>query len=84
MADDDLKKIDSDDWEKQKKFGSYTRLVSRVVWGGVLLIVTLLNFRGYEDWTNRWLIIYPVSGILLVVWGLLGFRRELVEIRRPK
>lgn len=80
MADDDLKRIDREDWEKQKKFGAYTRLISRVVWGGILAIIGFLNIRVYDEWSARLLVVYIVSGVLLIIWGLLGFRRELVEI----
>lgn len=84
MADDDLKRVDMEDWERQKKFGSYTRLISRVVWGGSLVAMALLNTRIYEGWMAGWLIFCAVSGILLIVWGLLGFRRELIELNTPR
>lgn len=84
MADADLKKIDPDDWKKQKKFGSYTRFISRLVWGGILLVIALLNIRTYDGLAGRLMIFYLVLGILLVFGGIIGFRRELSELRALK
>jgi hypothetical protein len=77
MADDDLKKIDHEDWEKQRKFGIYTKLVSRVTWGGILFTVSLINVGRVEPASSAWLIAYIVGGILFVIWGLVSFRWEL-------
>jgi len=79
MADNDLKKIDAEDWKRQKKFGSYTRLITRVVWGGGLITVAVVNPSDANS--ASWPILYGLIGVILIIWGLLGFRVEAVEMR---
>jgi hypothetical protein len=76
MADHDLKKIDVEDWKKQKKFGSYVRLITRIATGGIFLIVSGLNIVAIDGWP----VFYAIGGLSLVTWGLLGFRKEMAEI----
>ena len=80
-ADDDLKKIDVDDWKKQKKFGGYVRLITRVATGGALLIVSVLNIVATDRQWMVWPGFHAIGGLALVIWGLLGYRGEMAEIR---
>jgi len=45
MADDDLKKIDYEDWSKQIKFNAFIKLISRLIWGLFLLSEFIFNFQ---------------------------------------
>ena len=78
MADEDLKRIDYDEWKKQMRSNAYIKLGSRVIWGLFILSGFIFNFRevialGF-DWTTVFVL---VLGVSFIVWGILGFRREI-------
>jgi aromatic ring-opening dioxygenase catalytic subunit (LigB family) len=45
MADEDLKRIDYNEWKKQMRSNAYTKLGSRVIWGLFILSGFFFNFR---------------------------------------
>ncbi len=45
MADEDIKRIDYDEWKKQMRSNAYIKLGSRVICGLVLLSGFILNFQ---------------------------------------
>jgi len=85
MADEDLRRIDYDEWKKQMRSNAYIKLGSRVMWGLFILSGFIFNFQevialGF-DWTT---IFVSVLGVSFVVWGILGFRREIKKVSEIK
>lgn len=78
MADDDLKKIDYQDWRKQTKFNAYHKLISRLIWGLFLLSGFIINFQKVVAVGFNWFSVFVlVLGFSFIVWGILGFRIEM-------
>jgi hypothetical protein len=85
MADDDLKRIDYDEWKKQKRSNAYAKLISRVIWGLFILSGFVLKYKevlalGFS-WTT---ILVFILGISFIVWGILGFRWEVNKVSEIK
>ena len=85
MADEDLKKIDYDEWKKQLKSNAYTKLISRIIWGLFLLSGFVINFQKIIELGFNWLTTFVfVLGVSFIVWGILGFRSELRKLNKIK
>lgn len=84
LAGEDLKKIDREDWEKQQRFGVLTRLISRSVIGGILLIVSIINIGEYTRGGGYLPVYLIIAGVLLVSWGLFDFWRNIGVLRSPE
>lgn len=81
MADEDLKKIDYEDWKTQQKSNAYIKLGSRIIWGLVILSGFFLNFRKIIEQGFNWLTIFVAFlGISFIIWGILSFRREIKKV----
>jgi hypothetical protein len=81
MADDDLKRIDYDEWKKQMRSNAYIKLVSRIIWGLFILSGFILNFQEVVALGFDWMTVFVlVLGISFIVWGILGFRREIRKV----
>ena len=78
MADEDLKRIDYEDWKKQMRSNAYIKFGSRVIWGLFILSGFFLRFKEVVAQGFNWLTISVlVLGISFIVWGILGFRLEM-------
>lgn len=85
MADEDLKKLDYEEWKKQAKSNVYIKMFSRIIWGLVILSGFIFNFQKVIALGFNWLSVFVfVLGISFIVWGILGFRREIREVRSLK
>lgn len=85
MADEDLKRIDYDEWKKQMRSNAHIKLGSRVIWGLFILSGFIFNFREIIAQGFIWATTFVFAlGILFIVWGILGFRREIKRVRAIK
>jgi hypothetical protein len=85
MADEDLKKIDYEEWKKQIKSNAYIKLASREIWGLVLLSGYVINFQKAVAIGYGLLAIFVVIlGVSFIVWGILGFRSEMKKFSEIK
>lgn len=85
MADEDLKRIDYEDWKKQLKSNAYIKLVSRLIWGLFLLSGFIFNFQEIVALGFNWTTVFVfVFGIVFIVWGILGFRWESKRLGKIK
>jgi len=81
MADEDLKRIDYDEWKTQMKSNAYIKLVSRLLWGLFLLSGYIINFRKvFEPGINRVTVFVLFLGLAFIVWGIFGFRLEIKKV----
>jgi hypothetical protein len=82
MADEDLKKLDYEEWKKQKKSNVYIKMASRIIWGLVILSGFIFNFQEVIALGFNWLSVFVlVLGVSFIVWGILGFRREIKQVK---
>ncbi|MEP6925367.1 MAG: hypothetical protein ABI954_12945, partial [Pyrinomonadaceae bacterium] len=58
MADEDLKRIDYDEWKKQMKSNAYIKLGSRTIWGLFLLSGFIINFQKVIAFGFNWLTVF--------------------------
>ena len=85
MAEEDLKKLDYDEWKKQAKSNVYIKIFSRIIWGLVILSGSIFNFQKVVDLGFNWLSAFVlVLGIAFIVWGIFGFRREIKQVESLK
>lgn len=85
MADEDLKRIDYDEWKKQMRSNAHIKLGSRVIWGLFVLSGFILRFREVVALGFSWTTVFAfVFGISFIVWGILGFRRETKKLSEIK
>lgn len=69
MADEDLKRIDYAEWKKQMKSNAYIKLVSRLIWGLVLLSGFIINFRKIiEVGFSSLSVIILILSLAFIVW----------------
>ena len=81
MADEDLKRIDYDEWKKQMRSNAYIKLGSRLIWGLFLLSGFIINFQKVVALGFNWLTIFVfILGVSFIVWGILGFRHETKKL----
>ncbi len=81
MADEDLKKLDYEEWKKQAKSNVYIKMFSRIIWGLVILSGFIFNFQKVVELGFNWLSAFVlVLGISFNVWGIFGFRREIKQM----
>lgn len=81
MADEDLKKLNFEEWKRQTKSNVYIRMFSRIIWGLVILSGFIFNFQKVISIGFNWLSGFIVIlGILFIIWGTFGFRREIKEV----
>src|SRR5215204_3464128 len=82
MADEDLKRIDYDEWKRQIKSNVYIKLFSRLIWGLFLLSGFIINFRKLVELGLNWVTVFVlVLGLAFIVWGIFGFRFEIKKVR---
>ena len=85
MADEDLKRIDYDEWKKQMRSNAYIKLGSRIIWGLFFLSGFVLNFQKVIALGFNWLTIFVfVFGISFIVWGVVSFCRETKTLSEIK
>ena len=85
MADEDLKKLDYEEWKRQAKSNVYIKMFSRIIWGLVILSGFIFNFQKVAALGFNWLSVFVlVLGLSFIVWGILGFRRELKQVQNLK
>ena len=81
MADEDLKRIDYEEWKKQMWSNSYIKLGSRVIWGLFILSGFFLRFNEIVAQDFNWLAVFVfVFGLSFIVWGILSFRQEIRKV----
>ena len=81
IADEDLKRIDYDEWKKQMKSTAYINLISRELWGLILLSGYFINFRKIVEFGFNWITVtITLLGVSFIVWGIIGFRREIRKV----
>ena len=81
MTDDDLKKIDLEDWKKQIKSNAYIKLISRNLWG--LFLVGAVIYNGWKvgaGGINLVTVLTFVIGIIFIIWGFLGYQNEMKKL----
>ncbi len=81
IADEDLKKIDKDEWKKQMKSNAYVNLFSRILWGVILLSLFAFNLQiaiSQFEWITVFIVLL---GALSIIWGIFGFRREINKLK---
>ena len=82
MADEDLKRIDYDEWKRQMKSNVSIKLFSRLIWGLFLLSGFIINFRKVVELGLNWVTVFVlVLGLAFIVWGIFGFRFEIKKVR---
>ena len=85
MADEDLKKLDYEEWKKQIKSNVYIKMFSRIIWGLFILSGFIFNFQKVVALGFNWLSVFVlVLGTSFIVWGILGFRREMKQAEALK
>lgn len=85
MAEEDLKKLDYEEWKKQKKSNVYIKMASRIIWGLVVLSGFIFNFQKVIALGFNWLsVLALVLGISFIVGGILVFRREIKQVENLK
>jgi hypothetical protein len=85
MADEDLKKLDYEEWKKQIKSNVYSKMFGRIIWGLVILSGFIFNFQKVAALGFNWLsILVLILGISFIVWGIWGFRREITQVQNLK
>lgn len=80
MTDDDLKKIDLEDWKKQIKSNAYVKLISRNLWGLFLTGAVIYNCWKVGGGINLVTVLTFVIGIIFIIWGFLGYRNEMKKL----
>ncbi len=81
MADEDLKKWNYEEWNKQIRRNVYIRMFSRIIWGLFILSGFIFNFSKIYALGFRWINLFvAVLGISFIVWGILGFCREIKRV----
>lgn len=85
MADEDLKKINYSEWKTRFKTNIYIKMSSRIIWGLVLLSGFIFNFPKIYALGFRWItLVILVLGLAFIIWGILGFRKEIKQIQDLK
>jgi len=85
MADEDLKKLDYEEWKRQEKSNVYIKMFSRIIWGLFILSSFIFNFQKVIALGFNWLSVFVlVLGISFIVWGIFGFRREMKQVETLK
>ena len=85
MADEDLKKLNYEEWKRQATSNVYIKMFSRIIWGLVILSGFIFNFQKVAALGFNWLSVFVlVLGLSFIVWGILGFRRELKQVQNLK
>jgi len=85
LADEDLKRIDYDEWKKQMRSNAYIKLGSRVMWGLFILSGFILNLQEVVALEFNWTtIIVSLIGVSFIFWGVLSFRREIQKVGELK
>jgi hypothetical protein len=85
MADDDLKKLNYDEWKRQAKFNLYIKMLSRILWGLFVLSGFIFNFQKVVELGFNWTSFFVAAlGISFIVWGILGFRRDVKRFEKLK
>jgi hypothetical protein len=85
MADDDLKRIDYNEWKKQIKSNAFIKLGGRIIWGLFLLSGFIINFRQIIALGFNLLTVFVFAlGVSFIVWGILGIRWELRKLNEIK
>ena len=85
IADEDLKKINYDEWKKQFKSNIYIKMFSRIIWGLFILSGFIFNFSKIYAFGFQWVnVIVLLFGIGFIVWGIIAFRREIKQVQNLK
>ncbi len=81
MADEDLKRIDYEEWKKQMRSNTYVKLGSRVIWGLFILSGFFLRFKEIVAQGFNWLAVFVfVFGLSFIGWGIFSFRQEIKKV----
>ena len=85
MADEDLKKLDYEEWKKQAKSNVYIKMFSRIIWGLVILSGFIFNFQKNIAVGFNWVSVFVlVLGSSFIIWGIFDFRREIKKFQNLK
>lgn len=85
MANEDLKRIDENEWRKQIKSNTYIRFFSRIIWGLFLLSGFIINPQKIIALGFNWLTVFvSMVGIAFIIWGILAFRSDLKKLSEIK
>lgn len=84
-VDEDLKKLDYEAWKQRGQSKIYVKTATRILWGLFIISAAFFNYQrsaaGKFDGAG---IIFPVLGIALIGWGVLGFRRETKRFKKTE
>ena len=83
MSDEDLKRLDAQDWQKQVRFRSYTRLINRSICALIFLYFLVVPIAITGN-ISALPIISGVFSLCFIISAVLGFRydRRLVNETR--
>lgn len=85
MVEEDLKKLNYEEWKKHIRTNVYVKMFSRIIWGLIILSGFIFNFSKIYAQGFRWInLIVLLMGLAFIVWGILGFRREIKQIQNLK
>jgi uncharacterized membrane protein YfcA len=77
MADNELRKSDPEEWKRHLKFSSYVKLVSRIIWGGIFLsmsVAYMINTSKRDYYVANGLT--AMMGLIFVAWAIWGYRYD--------
>jgi hypothetical protein len=77
MADNEIKRVDPEEWKRHVKFNRYVKLVSRSLWGSLFILwavrhVIIMQSEGFLAFT----FITTSIGTIFLTWAILGFRAD--------
>ncbi len=85
MADEDLKKLNYEEWKKQAIANVYIKMFSRIIWGLFILAGFIFNFQKVVALGLNWLSVFVlVLGLSFIIWGILSFCREIKKVEGLK
>ncbi len=85
MANEDLKKLDHEEWKRQRKSNIYIKMFSRIIWGLVIFSGFIFRFRQIAELGLNWLSVFVlIVGLSFITWGIIGFRRESKQFENLK
>jgi hypothetical protein len=74
MADDDVKRTDPEEWKRHMKFTRYTKLISRLFWGGFFVVWAVRYFAAMQsEGSVVFITSATLIGVSFIVWAIYGF-----------
>lgn len=80
MADEDLERLDRDEWIRHVRWTSFSKLVTRLLLGVVLLYFVLIEPGGLEI-GNPFHLFLTSLAIGMIGFGIYAFRRDRLKLR---